>query len=623
MGCGRSKPDGVAVMPQPLRSSASPTATDEKSKKPEVSSASVPQSSGAKGQKLPPFSPPKKTKDKLIPDPGIFSEVDEYVKQVSKTSANSVEELAKVLTTKYRDDMLKLRALFCWLALNVRYDTESFFSGRSMPQDAGSVLKSGMAVCQGYSQLLEALCREAGIPCVLVSGIAKGYSHDPENVYTAATKTNHSWNLVLVQGEWRPLECTWGAGFVDNGGHFVRSFQERWFLTDPEEFVLQHFPLVNSNLEESEKYQLLKKPMTIGQYSAHVKLESVAFAIGVKCLTHTQTVIDVIRDVTLKVKAERQPLAGMRATLRERGPGQGEESSTDVLTSLDDAGTCTIYVRPSRAATYLLKVMGRGRDQEPTQLHLLVTYVIRCQEPHANPEPFPDNALWGLQNPTASECGIRLTMTEKEGKKQQQQQQLHHPPNNATNKPNYLFTAKNGEAVATVCLSGDVTLKARLTHARAKDADLGEFTLIEYTEGGARITARLAERGYYLLRVFSSHPTREQLHPVVDFLMFSDSVGKFPCQPFPQVYSAAHQARAKLLSPLSGHVPAGESTLYRVVAPSLSKLTVAGQQMELKNDGVWEAEVTPPEGKSDVTIFGAVDKDAKSLSGLFKFTVKG
>ncbi|XP_076438507.1 uncharacterized protein LOC143277523 isoform X2 [Babylonia areolata] len=542
MGCGRSKPDGVAVMPQPLRSSASPTATDEKSKKPEVSSASVPQSSGAKGQKLPPFSPPKKTKDKLIPDPGIFSEVDEYVKQVSKTSANSVEELAKVLTTKYRDDMLKLRALFCWLALNVRYDTESFFSGRSMPQDAGSVLKSGMAVCQGYSQLLEALCREAGIPCVLVSGIAKGYSHDPENVYTAATKTNHSWNLVLVQGEWRPLECTWGAGFVDNGGHFVRSFQERWFLTDPEEFVLQHFPLVNS---------------------------------------------------------------------------------TDVLTSLDDAGTCTIYVRPSRAATYLLKVMGRGRDQEPTQLHLLVTYVIRCQEPHANPEPFPDNALWGLQNPTASECGIRLTMTEKEGKKQQQQQQLHHPPNNATNKPNYLFTAKNGEAVATVCLSGDVTLKARLTHARAKDADLGEFTLIEYTEGGARITARLAERGYYLLRVFSSHPTREQLHPVVDFLMFSDSVGKFPCQPFPQVYSAAHQARAKLLSPLSGHVPAGESTLYRVVAPSLSKLTVAGQQMELKNDGVWEAEVTPPEGKSDVTIFGAVDKDAKSLSGLFKFTVKG
>ena len=45
------------------------------------------------------------------------------------------------------------------------------------------------------------------------------------------------------------------------------------------------------------------------------------------------------------------------------------------------------------------------------------------------------------------------------------------------------------------------------------------------------------------------------------------------------------------------------------------------KMMEKKNDGVWEAEVTPQEGKSDVTVFGAVDKDSKSLQGLYQFTV--
>ena len=88
-------------------------------------------------------------------------------------------------------------------------------------------------------------CRLANIPCILVQGIAKGYRHDPEDVYTASSKTNHAWNLVLIKGEWRPLDTTWGAGHLDMGGNFNRKFEEHWFLTDPEEFVPRHFPLVD------------------------------------------------------------------------------------------------------------------------------------------------------------------------------------------------------------------------------------------------------------------------------------------------------------------------------------------------------------------------------------------
>ena len=80
---------------------------------------------------------------------------------------------------------------------------------------------------------------------MVMQGINKAQDHDPETVFTATSKTNHAWNLVLVEGEWRPLDNTFGAGHLDKGGTFTREFDEHWFLTDPAEFVPAHFPLVN------------------------------------------------------------------------------------------------------------------------------------------------------------------------------------------------------------------------------------------------------------------------------------------------------------------------------------------------------------------------------------------
>ena len=122
-----------------------------------------------------------------------------------------------------------------------------------------------------------------------------------------------------------------------------------------------------------------------------------------------------------------------------------------------------------------------------------------------------------------------------------------------------------------------------------------------------------------MLRLFASHPEQSGLPHAADYLLFSDK--QIPCEPFPRAYKLAYQQRARLLQPLIGQVPSGESTLYRLHAPSLGKVIVAGKKMELKNDEVWEAEVTPAAGQSDVTMFAAVEKDANSLQGLYKFTV--
>lgn len=84
-----------------------------------------------------------------------------------------------------------------------------------------------------------------GLPCLVVSGFAKGYSYRVGTVFTEESKTDHAWNLVYLLGEWRPMECTWGAGNVGADGKYHQQFQEFWFLTDPVEFVDRHFPFMN------------------------------------------------------------------------------------------------------------------------------------------------------------------------------------------------------------------------------------------------------------------------------------------------------------------------------------------------------------------------------------------
>ena len=58
-------------------------------------------------------------------------------------------------------------------------------------QSAGELLEYGIAVCGGYTHLVSYLCLFCGIPNVELTG------------------TDHAWNLVYVDGEWKMLDVTW------------------------------------------------------------------------------------------------------------------------------------------------------------------------------------------------------------------------------------------------------------------------------------------------------------------------------------------------------------------------------------------------------------------------------
>jgi hypothetical protein len=182
-----------------------------------------------------------------------YQRVDQIMAAIP--SVRSVQEITDYINGQDFTDEEKARAVFDWIAANIAYDTEAFFSGRYGATDAAGTFKSRKSVCQGYSELYLALAQSVGLETVLISGYAKGYGYKPG---AKISGSNHAWNAVKIGDRWMLVDSTWGAGHV-NGSRFEKSFNPFWFDTPPELFVIHHLP-------ETTSWQLLEKSVTAAEY---------------------------------------------------------------------------------------------------------------------------------------------------------------------------------------------------------------------------------------------------------------------------------------------------------------------------------------------------------------------
>lgn len=143
-----------------------------------------------------------------------YSIVDEYVR--SLPSYSNTRELSHALTCNFVDLVERLRAIFAWMAFNVQYDVVSFLNNRVPPQSASNTLHSKLAVCSGYSLLFQELCDHSNVKSIEVNGACKGYGFDATSNKREST---HAWNAVFVDNEWRMIDSTWGAGYIDTSFH--------------------------------------------------------------------------------------------------------------------------------------------------------------------------------------------------------------------------------------------------------------------------------------------------------------------------------------------------------------------------------------------------------------------
>ncbi|RZJ67634.1 MAG: transglutaminase [Flavobacterium sp.] len=213
-----------------------------------------------------------------------FSSVDAKVSTYPASFSNP-EKLAERVASDFSSDTAKARAIYTWIANNVRYDLNEYrsnqggkvaFTYRSAEEKekklkqynldlAIRTMRTKKGVCRGYTALYDRVAELVGLETMTIPGTSKSH---PTHIGKLPTAADHIWNAVKIGNEWKFIDVTWGSGSVDSQtGKFVNKFNPSYFFTDPDLFFLNHFPdekkwlLTNRTAEE-----FAGLPLFSGQY---------------------------------------------------------------------------------------------------------------------------------------------------------------------------------------------------------------------------------------------------------------------------------------------------------------------------------------------------------------------
>lgn len=187
-----------------------------------------------------------------------FKKVDQHAKNTPSGAEKSIETLAAYLNKAGTSETEKVRAYYVWLTDNIAYDTKTFFSNNPKPKtSATDALNRRKAICQGYAELFKALCDNSNIECFIITGYSKGYGYTPNKKFD---NSDHAWNAVKTDGEWKLIDATWGAGYLNDKKKYEQRFTEKYFSPNPAKMVLDHLPV-------DPMWQLLSCPISMSDYT--------------------------------------------------------------------------------------------------------------------------------------------------------------------------------------------------------------------------------------------------------------------------------------------------------------------------------------------------------------------
>jgi len=191
----------------------------------------------------------------------LYRRIDKEALDVPAEAEASLEDLARYLSGSAKSDEERARAIYRWIATSIEYDFEGSTAGVRRERTAEELLEERRGVCSEYSALFKRLCDLSGLEAVVIRGFGKGYGYEVGSKITKSS--NHAWNAVRIDGRWRLVDSTWGAGHQDPEGVFVRRFEEFYFLTPPEELVWTHLP-------EDPAWQLLNASISTEEFEGLV-----------------------------------------------------------------------------------------------------------------------------------------------------------------------------------------------------------------------------------------------------------------------------------------------------------------------------------------------------------------
>ncbi|XP_013409108.1 hillarin isoform X2 [Lingula anatina] len=246
---------------------------------------------------LPPPRPAACKKRELYEDPSVFTDLDEYVFKIADSEHSTWTDLVQQLTAPCLSDLEKVRAIFRWITVK---DLNVIEFDETVVEDTPLGLLRGIKYgTETYHVLFMRLCSYAGLHCVEIKGKSKSVGYEPGMKFRD-DMFNNTWNAVLVDRQWRLVQCNWGARHLvlnkDNEAapaveksekrrdKIRYQYDEHYFLTDPEEFIMEF-------MADDPDWQLLPTPITIKEFEELPFVRSVFFHFGMNFLDNPKSVI--------------------------------------------------------------------------------------------------------------------------------------------------------------------------------------------------------------------------------------------------------------------------------------------------------------------------------------------
>ncbi len=202
-----------------------------------------------------------------------FAKADSIAYLQQGASLKNLPFLTYRLTNNLDTDVEKFRAIYIWVSFNIENDYSSYLRTKKKrkkikrdetaflawnkgytPKMFLKLVSDKKTACTGYAYLIKEMASLAGLECKIINGFGRVLNAN----LNLNSVPNHSWNSIKLNNKWYLCDATWSAGtFVikDNIPTFKKEYVNGYFLTNPEVFSKNHYPI-------DKKWLFTKEPVS-------------------------------------------------------------------------------------------------------------------------------------------------------------------------------------------------------------------------------------------------------------------------------------------------------------------------------------------------------------------------
>jgi hypothetical protein len=201
-------------------------------------------------------------------DPKVRRVPKDLMEQIFVDPEAALLGVVASLAAGVSDSFLKAKILHDWICDTIAYDAQMYFSGRLSSQDYVSVLKKKQAVCSGYTNLYNEMCRLADIESIGINGYSKGFGYTGK----IRRETDHAWNAVHIGNKWYLVDVTWDAGSLESRT-FIKRYSSECLFLDARPFLYSHLP-------DEERYQFYAPVLSAEDFIREAYITGMFFQYG-------------------------------------------------------------------------------------------------------------------------------------------------------------------------------------------------------------------------------------------------------------------------------------------------------------------------------------------------------